>query len=359
MPKKPFKAASLLPKQGLVVHAAKTALAAVLTLYAVRTFTLEQGYWAVITTVIVMQANLGGSMRAGWSRLLGTAVGAAIGALLLLVLGNGALALGVGVFCIMLVCSMIPLLRDSMRIAGITAVIVTLIGRPGENPFHVGAVRFSEIALGILVSLAVSVLILPRRSKTAFRHGLAKMLEEEAAFYEEVFQARATGRFRQKETFYLKDKLARLLIRNSDLLREARAETLDERSMALLTSIFRNLDRLFENLLTMEHVVEDAKAESIHAHVNVPMAALKDETIARMRDVAAALTGKGELPDFASLDQAVGEARGRMAALRKAGTPRNYDLAEVMHFFSFIHAMLACAAQVREAAARTAELTAR
>jgi len=356
MLKKPFAGSRLIPTAGLVIHAAKTALAAYLTLVAVRTFTLEQGYWAVITTVIVMQANLGGSMRACWSRLLGTAVGAAIGALLLMLLGNGAVSLVAAVFLIMLVCSMIPLLRDSMRIAGITAVIVTLIVRPGESPFHVGAVRFSEIALGILVSLAVSALILPRRSKTAFRHGLAKMLTEEAAFYEEVFRARATGEFRRQETFHLKDKLTRLLIRNHDLLREARAETLDERGLGILTSIFRNLDRTFENLLTMEHVVEDARSESIHGHVNIQMSALKDQTIARMRDVAAALTKKGELPDFASLDQAVGEARGRMAALRKAGTPRNYDLAEVMHFFSFIHAMLACAAQVREAAARIAEL---
>lgn len=355
MRKKRLSRLSRILNPGLLIHAVKTALAALAALAAVNIFNLEQGYWAVITAIIVMQANLGGSLRAGWSRLLGTAVGAVVSAGLVWFMGGGPLALTLGVFLTILICSATPLLKESSRIAGITAAIVILV-KHGDNPFHVGAVRFSEIALGIVVALAVSLLILPRRSKTAFRHGLRKMLEEEAAFYAEVYKARLTGVFRGKEIFHLKDKLARLLIRNQDLLREARAESFDERNIALLTSILRTLDRVFENILTMEHVVENVPAAGIHEHMGAEMEALKEATIERMRGVAEYLGGCGPLPDFAPLDEAIGVVRARLAALRKNRTSSRYDLAEVMHFFSFIHAMMACAVEVRAAAARAGEL---
>jgi uncharacterized membrane protein YccC len=43
-------------------------------------FGLAQGYWAVLTAVIVVQASLGGSVQAVIDRLVGTLGGAAFGA---------------------------------------------------------------------------------------------------------------------------------------------------------------------------------------------------------------------------------------------------------------------------------------
>ncbi len=42
---------------------------------------LAQGYWAVFTAIIVVQGSVGGSLKAGIDRLLGTLGGAAYGAL--------------------------------------------------------------------------------------------------------------------------------------------------------------------------------------------------------------------------------------------------------------------------------------
>lgn len=42
---------------------------------------LAQGYWAVFTAIIVVQASVGGSLKAGLDQLLGTLGGAAYGAL--------------------------------------------------------------------------------------------------------------------------------------------------------------------------------------------------------------------------------------------------------------------------------------
>ena len=69
-------------------------------------------------------------------------------------------------------------------------------------------------------------------------------------------------------------------------------------------------------------------------------------------DQAAHLRGDAPLPDVAALDAAVANARAKLADMRRDRAPAAYDLSEVMHFFSFMHGMLACAADARETVAR-------
>src|SRR5579863_4825869 len=59
--------------------AARTTIAALLSFAAARLLHLPQVYWAVLTAAIVMQANLGGSIKATIDRLAGTLGGAAWG----------------------------------------------------------------------------------------------------------------------------------------------------------------------------------------------------------------------------------------------------------------------------------------
>ncbi len=341
-------------------HAVKTTLAALATLALVRAVGLEQGYWAVISAIIVMQGNLGGSMRAGWARLLGTAVGAGFGAVVVIAFGAGFWQLGLGVLATMAVCAAVPFLKESSRIAGVTAAIIILVITPHENPASMAVMRFGEISIGILIALAVSLFVFPDRAKTVLKRGLSKMLALEADLYDVVFTARMTGTLDEQEVFHLKESLARLLYRNQQLLRDVGAESRTGKSFAVLTSLFRILDRLLEHVLAMEHViehvVEEAEQKGIHEHMRSEMAGLKVETVQNMAAVAAWLGGDGPEPDFTVQEFAVGRMRGRLAELRKAGTPRTYDLAEVMHFFSFAHGMLACAFEVRELFLRAKEL---
>jgi uncharacterized membrane protein YccC len=71
-----------------VKHAIKTAIAAVLTIVIYQSFNIPEGYWAAISAVIVMQANLGGSLSTSWNRLLGSAIGATVGAAWVVILGR-------------------------------------------------------------------------------------------------------------------------------------------------------------------------------------------------------------------------------------------------------------------------------
>lgn len=63
-----------------MIHAARTAVAAVASYLIAQSFRLPQAYWAAISTLIVMQATLGGALPISLQRFAGTAIGAAAGA---------------------------------------------------------------------------------------------------------------------------------------------------------------------------------------------------------------------------------------------------------------------------------------
>ena len=66
-------------RQRLLIHAAKTALAAALCWWVAQWFGLHDGYWGAISAIIVLQSNFGSTISASRDRLLGTVIGAVFG----------------------------------------------------------------------------------------------------------------------------------------------------------------------------------------------------------------------------------------------------------------------------------------
>lgn len=79
-----------------VIHAARTTVAAVVSLWVARLFKLPESYWAAITTLVVMQSTLGAAFTVSWQRFAGTAIGAAAGALFATYFGSNAAVFALG-----------------------------------------------------------------------------------------------------------------------------------------------------------------------------------------------------------------------------------------------------------------------
>src|SRR4029453_12419096 len=62
-------------------HALRVVTAVVAAFAVVRLLGLPQGWWAVITALLVVQTSVGGSLKAALARLWGTIAGALYGAL--------------------------------------------------------------------------------------------------------------------------------------------------------------------------------------------------------------------------------------------------------------------------------------
>ena len=140
----------------VLVHSARTAAAAVVSLVVARALELPEAYWATITTLIIMQSTLGAALTVSEQRFAGTALGAVMGALLTTYFGSNQIMFGLGVFAIGLICAAVCI-EDAYRLASVTLAIVMLVAH-NNQAWIVAAHRFIEVSVGIAVGLALTAL---------------------------------------------------------------------------------------------------------------------------------------------------------------------------------------------------------
>jgi uncharacterized membrane protein YgaE (UPF0421/DUF939 family) len=141
-----------------IIDSARTAAATVVSLLLARVLKLPEFYWAPISTVVIMQSAIN-PLQGAWQRFVGTALGAALGAVIATSVGRGALVYAIGIF----LCGVLAAVLRSWsayRVTAITFSIVVLISR---GPAWVFAWhRFLEVSLGIAVALAATLIARPK-----------------------------------------------------------------------------------------------------------------------------------------------------------------------------------------------------
>jgi uncharacterized membrane protein YgaE (UPF0421/DUF939 family) len=135
-----------------LIHSIRTTLAAIISLEIAQLFKLPEAYWASITTIIVMQSTLGAALTVSEFRFAGTALGAAMGALLGTYFPPNVWMYAAGILVLGIICATLHLDRAAYRFAGITLAIVLLVNR--VNPvWEIALHRFIEVSVGIAVGL--------------------------------------------------------------------------------------------------------------------------------------------------------------------------------------------------------------
>ena len=159
LPTAPIKQIEAGPRmhRQVVVHSLRTALAAIVSLVVARLFGLSEAYWAPITTLVITQSSLRETSSLSRHRLIGTALGALVGAIAAIQIGSNLLAFGAGVVVLGLLCALVGSDRDAYRFGGVTLAIVLLVPRT-NSPWHVASHRFAEVSIGIGIALLLTVL---------------------------------------------------------------------------------------------------------------------------------------------------------------------------------------------------------
>jgi uncharacterized membrane protein YgaE (UPF0421/DUF939 family) len=137
-----------------LIHSARTAVAAVLSLFLARLLKLPEFYWAPISTIVILLSTIN-PLTLAWQRFAGTALGAALGALAASFFPSSWIVYGAAILVCGLLCSLLRLSR-AYRFAAITLTIVLLAAHL-PSPWMVALHRFVEVSLGIAVALLVSM----------------------------------------------------------------------------------------------------------------------------------------------------------------------------------------------------------
>jgi uncharacterized membrane protein YgaE (UPF0421/DUF939 family) len=145
-------------------HAVKTAIAAGLCLALVRVLKLEQGYWACVSTIVVMQSEKTATLVASRDRLVGTAIGALVGWGTAYVWSGHLIIYALAVLMCMMAPEMIGL-KGAGKLAGVAVTIILLVPSTASH-WVVARNRFLEVSFGIVVALVVSQVLWRDRANT-------------------------------------------------------------------------------------------------------------------------------------------------------------------------------------------------
>lgn len=319
-----------------VIHGLKTAFAAVLAYIITLVLHLEFGYWAVISTVIVMQVYVADSVEMCLYRFSGTLIGATAGVLVILIIPKTDLFIGAALFVTIGICSFLTRYKTRYRMAAITAVIVILTGSHTPDIFVFGLYRVFEICVGILCAFLVSVLIFPRKRVDVLTNKLENQAERCAEVCTLLVEAFNQGQQNVAEN--LVDDLVADIWNNHALLQKIdqhEALIYQKKSRGNFHQKVSLMARSGEHLRNMVRTLNALGGKGY----DIIMARELTE-LARENGNTLVMIMKNESPPGASLDAMVEALDVKLLTLRKEGLIRRFDSPRLIQVFSFYSSLL-------------------
>jgi uncharacterized membrane protein YccC len=339
--------------------AVRITVAAGLAFVAVKLVGLSQSSWAVITAIIVMQASLGGSVKAAMDRMGGTLVGAIWGAAISLSLPHqDNVQLGLAVLAVVGPTALCSALLPSFRVAPITALIVLIPSMASElAPFAFALERVCEITLGILVGVGVALFVLPARAQGVVAHAAAKVARLNAELLVALLAGLMEGQGRPD--------VASIQARIRAGLRQVDAaveEASRERAAHLSNSpdaepLARTLHRVRHDLIIIGRVCARSLPEVIVPALRDPLAGMRDATVALLNDISEALRQRHVAPSLAAYETSLAAYIATMEQLRADGTMRRLESQEVGRVYALRFGFEQLGLDLRDLSERTGELS--
>ncbi len=332
-----------------VRHGIKTGIAALLALVIASLLDPKFGMWAVVSSVIVMQVNVAESIHMCWYRFTGTAVGALIGILGIVLLPETPLGTAIALFCSVAFCAYMTRHNPRYRMAAITVSIVLIASLGAENRVVFSLMRVVEITIGVLCSYVVSIWILPARVGEALEARLQTQFTRAsdiyAALVEDFLGTTATTTEATLEPL-LKDIAAnrglfRKMLRHESPLFDDNA-TLMDKQIVVLEQCARHLTGMLRTVLDMRE-----------GGYNLLMAPEIRAVVTASR-VAMTALGEGREPDVNSLRALLDKADRKLEELRESGATKRFSARELVQVLAFYHYIQRMGEDLQNALGRSA-----
>jgi uncharacterized membrane protein YccC len=316
-------------RRRLLIHAAKTALAAALCWWIAMLFGLHDGYWGAISAIIVLQSNFGATISASRDRILGTLIGAVLGFAFTLV---GALPWNfiLAVLAAVIVCGVLGL-RSSSRLAGVTISIIMLVNTGSH--WTLALHRVLEVFLGIFVAVAISTLVLPDSARLRLRDGLAKEFLLLGAFFEGIFEGFRGSPVQNLPA--LREDVLKQMRGNNQLMEAARHEPSGgpgwREGLGMLSQFGRSQ---FDALIALELAVKDSHEDGYAQQLEPALGRLAIDIRAGFHYIAeCTYAWRFHIPPPGlHLDEDIAQLEARMAEVRPTGF--QFTQAEILRAYA-------------------------
>ena len=148
---------------------------------------VQHGFWVVFGTLSVLRTNAASTGATAFRAITGTALGFAIGGLLLVAIGTGSGALWAALPVSVLITAYAPgTLPFTVGQAAFTVTVAVLFNLLVPVGWTVGVVRVEDVAIGAAVSVLVGALLWPHGVATLVAQDLADAFRSGADYLKQV-----------------------------------------------------------------------------------------------------------------------------------------------------------------------------
>ncbi len=318
-----------------MIHGFKTALASILAYAITLIFNMEFGYWAVISTVIVMQVYVADSIEMCLYRLSGTLIGAVLGVGVMMLIPQTPVGIGSALFLTIGLCAFLTRYRTKYRMAAITVVIIIMTGIADQNLLVFGMFRVIEIGLGILCAFSVSVLVFPKRKSDV----LKMKLETQALACSDLCNtlvAAFNNRQQNVDEAPMEDLVKEIRDNQAFFLNIRRHEAMIYKLGDNFQAKVFLMGRAVENLRTMVRTLNSM--DTANGYDIIMAKELTKISNASGKALISLMTDSKEF-DRENLACMINELDTRLLDIRKEGLIRRFDLKRLVQVFSFYNSL--------------------
>jgi uncharacterized membrane protein YccC len=316
----------------MIRHGVKTGLAAVLACMTASFCGLEFDYWAGLSAVIVMQVHVADSIRMCLYRFSGTAVGAFIGIVAIVLFPENRPMTLLALFLSVGFCAYMTRYSEKYRMAAITVCIVVMASIGEESRLVFGMLRVVEIGVGVAAAFLVSITLWPVRAGNTLRTRLRERFKEAAHAYRTLMEAFLSLQTELDPGFV--DRLQKEVREDRELYgKMARHERWVYREdVGFLERKVGLLETMSARLQTMLHALNSVDGKGYEIIMEKELRELVAATLTVMSTI-----GSGGLPRLDELSHALDQAETRLLELREGGATRRFHLQKLIQFFAFYH----------------------
>jgi uncharacterized membrane protein YccC len=339
-------------------QAIQTTVAACVAYLLVETFSLPQGFWAVMTAILVTQANVGASLGLALDRLLGSRLGVVVGGGVAVALADTHELKFAGLAVTVLVLAFFAARRPSLRIACVTAAIVVL-GDPRLGPPIASAEnRMLEVALGTIVAVVTTLVVFPARAGTAFAEQVSRTLQPMFSVLDQALAA-ALGQPLDGDAVSASAARVRAAFAVGDTLaKETRLEAagyLAERTDP--DAVLRTLRRTWHSEIMLLRAVGQPLPEPAVQKLAPPLEALR-KAVGDVGKQLSTSAGSYTAPNLSEVEIALSAIEQQVEEMRARGEMRSLSMDDIIRLMAFDFALGQLRLNLRDLAERAPEVAA-
>ena len=338
--------------------AIQTTVAACLSYAIVDALGLQQGFWAVMTAILVTQVNVGASLALAADRLLGSLLGVIVGGGVAVALADAQELKFAGLAVTVLVLGFFSARRPSLRIACVTAAIVVL-GDPRLGPPIASAEsRMIEVVVGTVVAILTTLIIFPSRAGPSFAAHVTHTFTPLFEVLRDVLAAAVGGPLDIEAMGAQGTRIRAAFAAGDTLAREARLEVAGYIADSPdPEAILRALRRLWHTEIMLLRSVAQPLPEKAVQILGPSIETLRGAVNEVAVHLAAPATAYAP-PNLAEVESALAAIEHRTEEMRARGETRDLPMDDIIRLMAFDFALGQLRLNLRDIAERAPELAA-